>query len=63
MKKKLQKWDLAFIAVFIVLGSTIGLTIIYVITGEFNLSSLLGFLTGATILIIINIIKVLINKR
>lgn len=62
MKKILQKWNLAFIAVCTVLGSIIGLTIIYLTTGKFNVSSLLGFLTGATILLVINIIKVLIKK-
>lgn len=62
MKKKLQKWNLTFMAVCGMLGAMIGLIIIYAITGEFNFSSLLGFLTAAAILIIINVIKVLVKK-
>ncbi|AIF42937.1 hypothetical protein [Virgibacillus sp. SK37] len=62
MKKELQKWNLAFMAVCIMFGAIIGLIIIYVITGEFNFSSLLGFITGATILFIINVIKVLVKN-
>ncbi|AIF42906.1 hypothetical protein [Virgibacillus sp. SK37] len=62
MKKELQKWNLAFMAVCIMFGAIIGLIIIYAITGEFNFSSLLGFITGATILFIINVIKVLVKN-
>ncbi|MEC2159229.1 hypothetical protein [Virgibacillus halodenitrificans] len=62
MKKELQRWNLAFMAVCIMFGAIIGLIIIYAITGEFNFSSLLGFITGATILFIINVIKVLVKN-
>jgi len=62
MKKKLQKWNLALSALGGILGTFIGLTIIYLTTGKFDLSLLLGALTAVTIIIIINMVKVLIKK-
>lgn len=62
MKKKLQKWNLAFSAICGMAGAIIGLIIFYIVKGEFNFSSLLGFLTASAILIIINVIKVLLKK-
>lgn len=62
MKKILQKWNLAFSAICGVLGAFIGLTIIYTTTGKFDISLVLGVLAGATIIIVINFIKVLIKK-
>src|SRR5699024_9334034 len=61
-KNKLQTWNLAFSALFGIIGMLIGITIIYFTTGKFDLSLLLGGLTGATILIMINLIKVLMKK-
>ena len=55
MKKKIQKWILAFMAVWVMLVSILVQTFIYIITGQFDFSALLGVLTGAAILIIINI--------
>src|SRR5690625_4860584 len=62
MKQILQKWNLAFSAICGVLGAFIGLTIIYTTTGKFDISLVLGVLAGATIIIVINFIKVLIKK-
>lgn len=62
MKRSLQQWNLALIALGGILGTFIGLTIIYLTTGKFDISLLLGALTAATIIIIINIVKVLIKK-
>src|SRR5699024_549368 len=62
MKKKLQEWNLALSALGGILGTFIGLTIIYLTTGKFDLSLLLGALTAVTIIIIINMVKVLIKK-
>lgn len=62
MKKTLQQWNLAFMALFGIFGTLIGMTIIYFTTGKFDISLLLGALTGATIFIVINIVKVLIKK-
>src|SRR5690625_3088421 len=62
MKKKLATWNLAFIALYGIFGTLIGMIIIYFTTGKFDISLLLGALTGTTILIIINIVKVLIKK-
>ena len=59
---KLQKWTLAFISIGTVIGALIGITIIYSTTGNFNISSLLGFITAALILIVINVIKVFVKK-
>lgn len=61
-KNKLQTWNLAFSALFGIIGMLIGITIIYFTTGKFDLSLLLGGLIGATILIMINLIKVLMKK-
>ncbi|MEO4052282.1 hypothetical protein [Solibacillus sp. CAU 1738] len=62
MKMQIQKWNLAFVAVSTVIGGLLGQTIIYSIKGEFSFSVILGFLTGATILIVINIIKIYLKK-
>jgi uncharacterized membrane protein YeaQ/YmgE (transglycosylase-associated protein family) len=62
MKKKFQKWYLAFMGAFALVGSILGLTIMYIIKRQFNFSALLGSLTGASILIIINLIIVFLRK-
>lgn len=62
MKKKIQKWNMAFQAIVIMLGAIVGLSIVYFVKGEFYFSVLLGFLAGAGILIVINIIKVCIKN-
>lgn len=63
MKQKLQTWNLAFMALSGILGTFIGMTIIYFTTGKFDISLLLGALTAATIIIIVNIVKVLVKKN
>lgn len=62
MKKKIQKWNLALSALGGILGAFIGMTIIYLTTGKFDLSLLLGVLTGASMIIIINIVKIRMKK-
>ncbi|SHG71297.1 hypothetical protein [Ornithinibacillus halophilus] len=61
-KKKIQKWNLAFMAVCTMVGVLLGLTLIYIVKGQFNFSVLLGALTASAILIIINVIKVHLKK-
>ena len=55
VKKKIQKWILAFMAVWVMLVSILVQTFIYIIKGQFDFSALLGTFTGAAILIIINV--------
>src|SRR5699024_3516181 len=57
MKKTLQTWNLAFMAICGIFGTLIGIAIIYFTTGKFDISILLGALTAATIFIVINIVK------
>ena len=62
MKKMFQKWFLAFMGASVLVGSILGLTLMYFIKGQFNFSVLLGALTGAAILIIINVIIIHLIK-
>jgi len=62
MKKKFQKWYLVFMGASVLVGSILGLTLMYFIKGQFSFTVLLGALTGAAILIIINVIIVHLIK-
>lgn len=62
MKKKRIKWNMTFQAICILLGAIVGLSIIYIVNGDFNFSVLLGFTVGAILLITMNIVKVRIKK-
>ena len=63
MRKKLQKWGLAVMAVFSMIGAILGITLVYIFRGHFNISALLGAFAGTMILIMINIIKVSLKKN
>lgn len=63
MNKNLQKWVWAIVGSLGVISSLIILTIIYLFTGEFNISALLGLLVGFFIIIIINVISVKSKKN
>lgn len=64
VKKKIQKWILAFMAIWVMLVTILAQTFIYIIKGKelFDFSALLGALTGAAILIIINVVIVRLTK-
>jgi len=62
MNKHLQKWVWTFVGCIIFITSLIVKTIIYLFTGEFDFSGLLGLLTGLLILVIINIILIKTKK-
>ena len=62
MKKKLTKWNMTFQAMCILLGAIVGLTLFYVVKGDFNISVLFGFFVGAILLTTMNFIKVRIKK-
>ncbi|WP_017185632.1 hypothetical protein [Alkalibacillus haloalkaliphilus] len=57
MKKKLQKWTLAFAGIGTIIGGFIGQFIIYLRDGKMNLGSISGFLTAGIIVIIINVVQ------
>lgn len=56
------KWHLTFRAVRILVGFVLGLTLVSVIRGEFNLSVLLGAIAAVCILFIANLIKIRMQK-
>lgn len=62
MKKKWQNWNLAFATLGAMGGALIAQIIMYFVNREFNLSALLGILSGGGILIIINIVYVFSKK-
>lgn len=53
---------MTFQAIFILLGAIAGLTLVYVVKGDFNISVLFGFFVGAILLTTMNFIKVRIKK-
>lgn len=61
-RKKIQKWNLAFVAICGMVGVIFTLMIIYISEGYFDLSILLGALTTMVILIIINVFKVNLKR-
>lgn len=62
MKKHLQPWVWTIVGSIGFIASLLVKTIIYLFTGEFDFSGLLGLLTGLFIIIIINIIIVKTKK-
>nr|WP_319489475.1 hypothetical protein [uncultured Caproiciproducens sp.] len=62
MKKKIRKWYLAMMGGCAMVGSILGLTLIYLIKGQFNFSVLLGALAGTVILVLINVAIVHLKK-
>jgi zinc transporter ZupT len=60
-EKEDKKWYLAFMAGSITVGAILGLTLMYIIKVKFNFSALLGTLTGALIIIIINVFIILLK--
>jgi len=62
MKKRFQKWYLALFGCLYIVSSILGVSLVYIIKGKFNFGVLLGAITGALILIIINIILVFLKK-
>lgn len=61
-RKKIQKWNLAFVAICGMVGVIFTLMIIYISEDYFDLSILLGALTAMVILIIINVFKVNLKR-
>lgn len=62
MNKLLQKWVWTFVGLIGIVTSLIVKTIIYLSTGEFDLSGVLGAVTGFIIIAIINIIIIKTKK-
>ncbi len=62
MRKKIQKWFLAFLGGVNIVGSILGVSIFYIINGEFNVGVILGSLTGALVLLLINAAVVFVKK-
>lgn len=62
MRERLKKWTLTLIAGGYYVGSLLGMTLTYIIKGEFNISNLLWSLAGALILISINTAMVYLKK-
>ncbi|WP_010271461.1 hypothetical protein [Paenibacillus senegalensis] len=62
MRKNMEKWNLTFRAINVLVGVILGLSIVYFIKEEFNLSILLGALTGTVILTVTNIMKALLKR-
>ena len=58
MRRSAEIWNLTFRAANILIGTLLGLALVYVIQKEVNLSVLLGALTGALLLFGINLIRV-----
>lgn len=58
MKKNAGKWNLMFRSISILVGAILGLSLLYIIQNEANLSVLLGASTATLILIGINVIKI-----
>ncbi|WP_080873843.1 hypothetical protein [Oceanobacillus timonensis] len=63
MNGNLQKWVWTFIGLMCVIGASITHIIIYLTTGELNLSGLLGILAGFVIIFLINAIYVKTKKH
>lgn len=59
--KNLQKWTLSLVAMSTIIGSLLGQIINYIQYEEFYFNAMLGTITSAAILIIINIIIVYIK--
>jgi len=58
----MEKWNLTFRAINMLVGVILGLTIVYIIKEEFDLNVLLGAITGIVILIVINVIKIWLKR-
>jgi len=58
MKRKFQKWNLAFAGLAAIIGALVALLIMQFTNAELNLGSLLIIIALAIVLIIINIVKV-----
>lgn len=63
MMERLQKWTLSLVAMGTIIGSLLGQIISFYSKGEFYFYTLLGTITSATILIIINIIMVYTKRE
>ncbi|MBE6905405.1 hypothetical protein [Marasmitruncus massiliensis] len=63
MKNKVRKWFLALLGGVNVVGSILGASLFYMMNGKFNVSVILGSLTGASALLIINVAIVFLRKH
>ena len=63
MRNQIRKWVLALLGGVHVVGSILGASLFYMVNGKFNVSVILGSLTGASALLIINVAIVILKKH